>query len=76
MWAEWNESVPCSKTCGGGQKKMKREVTTPAKHGGKCEGGPTKDEDCNEQPCPGTFFSSIDVDIRLCSYHGGRRIAV
>ncbi|CAJ1355839.1 unnamed protein product [Effrenium voratum] len=48
-WSEWGE---CSKSCGGGQMEMSREVLEHALHGGAACTGPTKlTKSCNMEMC-------------------------
>ncbi|CAD5123995.1 DgyrCDS12301 [Dimorphilus gyrociliatus] len=53
-WTDWQETSPCSKSCGGGTKTFSRSCTNPApENGGKtCDGSDSKTEPCNESACP------------------------
>jgi len=51
---EWNAVQKCSKPCGGGMRKMRRQLIQPAAHGGiACPTSMQKWTSCNEQPCRG-----------------------
>ena len=56
-WSEWVDATPCSKTCGGGERRRERKCNKPAPaNGGKqCQGDNKKIVDCNSQPCTGTI---------------------
>ena len=49
------DTTPCSKTCGGGERRRERTCDNPAPaNGGKqCQGDNKKVIDCNSQPCTG-----------------------
>jgi hypothetical protein len=48
----WEDAGDCSLTCGGGQRKQKREVSQEALHGGEECPGLTQFVECNTQDCP------------------------
>ena len=49
---EWTEWENCSKTCGGGDQKRNRRVTTPGTGGGKACSSLAESRKCNKTPCP------------------------
>ena len=53
-WGEW-QIGDCSKTCGKGSRTRTRTKIVEEANGGKCEGGSTMQEPCDEQDCPGNF---------------------
>ena len=53
-WGEWQVG-DCSNTCGIGIRTTKRTKIVEEANGGKCEGGSTMQESCNEQDCLGNF---------------------
>ena len=50
-WGEW-EIGECSRSCGGGVKKLSRNKTVEELFT-ICEGNGSYEEDCNVQECPG-----------------------
>ncbi|MBU38166.1 MAG: hypothetical protein CMA59_01430, partial [Euryarchaeota archaeon] len=51
--SEWEDSGSCSLSCGTGQQKQVREITTHAAHGGaECPTDMEQFLPCNENPCP------------------------
>ena len=54
-WGEW-QIGDCSKTCGKGSRTRTRTKIVEEANGGKCEGGSTMQEPCEEQDCPGNFI--------------------
>ena len=54
QWGEWELVGECSKTCGGGVQKQKRDKLVFEKNGGACsDASPDQMEsvDCNTEPC-------------------------
>lgn len=53
-WSEWQNSGPCSKTCGGGIQQKVRTCTRPVPQcgGASCGSNNRTSVPCNEQPCP------------------------
>ena len=53
MWDQW-KTVECTKTCGGGEEFITRNIKTEAAHGGReCIGNSTIIQKCNVEECPG-----------------------
>ena len=52
-WSPWSGWSACTKTCGGGEQKRKRECTNPSPSNGgfKCVGAKYKERVCNLKPC-------------------------
>ena len=48
-WAVW---TLCTKTCGGGTQKHRREVASAARHGGKACGALEEARPCGQRKCP------------------------
>lgn len=58
QWSSWTEG-DCDATCGPGNKKYKREVKFPARHGGNpCGGDDEKSESCNAPDCTTTTVAT------------------
>merc|ERR1719451_51049 len=54
QWGEWELVGECSKTCGGGVQKQKRDKLVFEKNGGACsDASPDQMQsvDCNTEPC-------------------------
>jgi len=53
-WSAWHKEGNCSKSCGGGISKQRRECNSPSPaHGGaQCLGEATEHRECNTKPCP------------------------
>ncbi|CAD7953268.1 unnamed protein product [Amoebophrya sp. A120] len=50
---EWFDTSDCTLSCNGGQKMQRRNITTPADHGGTaCPTLLEQQVACNNQPCP------------------------
>merc|ERR1719393_154703 len=61
-WTPWANEGDCSKTCGGGKQKQKRNKSPNAAHGGAaCHGEPTKMVDCNDDDCPTTTTTTKET---------------
>ena len=55
-WGPYGVWSSCTKTCGGGEKKRTRLVSTPASNGGKeCLENATETIVCNEEACRGNY---------------------
>lgn len=53
LWKVWSDWTECTKTCGTGQRKRKREHLQLAQHGGRpCRGDSVGEGVCNTQICP------------------------
>ena len=65
-WGHWMGWTQCSANCGGGTRtRVRRCNYPPPSHGGKlCPGSETKEEPCNEEPCPGKP-QSLNFEITL-----------
>ncbi|KAI6231644.1 hypothetical protein M3Y95_00403700 [Aphelenchoides besseyi] len=51
-WTDWSEWSSCSKSCGRGRRKRRRECTNPKPIRGRfCEGAMVDSETCNPTPC-------------------------
>ncbi|KAI6240745.1 hypothetical protein M3Y99_00417700 [Aphelenchoides fujianensis] len=51
-WTAWSEWSPCSRTCGKGRRKRRRECTNPKPQRGRyCEGAMVDSESCNSGSC-------------------------
>ena len=55
VWDEW-ELGECSMPCGGGVRNGTRIKLVDEEYGGTCEGVAYKEEDCNMDPCPSTYY--------------------
>jgi len=52
-WGDWSAWSGCSRSCGGGVLKRRRQTTVAAAFGGSpCQGQPEVTEPCNTQGCP------------------------
>ena len=51
----------CSTTCGTGIQQFTRSKKLFEKYGGACDGNYTKDQECNQEECPGKRFLTIFV---------------
>jgi hypothetical protein len=49
--SKWENVNECSKPCGGGRIKQKREVTEEARNGGVCGYSLEREISCNSEPC-------------------------
>jgi len=64
QWGEWELVGECSKTCGGGVQKQKRDKLVFEKNGGFCsDASPDQMEsvDCNTNPCGGTGIGYAEI---------------
>ncbi|XP_066590076.1 A disintegrin and metalloproteinase with thrombospondin motifs 9-like isoform X2 [Prorops nasuta] len=70
QWSEWGQYYECSRTCGGGVQKKKRECNSPPpQHGGKyCVGEHVEYRSCNIEECP-TGSPSDFRDQQCASYN-------
>ena len=66
MWSAWDEWSSCSKTCDGGEKQRYRTCTNPKPKpsGRDCYGRNWEDEYCNQDACPVTSRSSINLLVK------------
>ena len=57
-WALWGRYLPCSWTCGGGERIRFRtcEYDPAAPHGAACPGKSVEATVCNNVTCPGTLL--------------------
>ena len=53
-WGSWSSYSPCSRTCGGGEKRRTRQCDNPAPSdgGAECSGPSNQIESCALQACP------------------------
>jgi len=66
QWGEWELVGECSKTCGGGVQKQKRDKLVFEKNGGACsDASPDQMEsvDCNTEPCVGDGTGIYSAEI-------------
>lgn len=54
LFAEWSDWSPCSKTCGGGERRRSREISILPQYGGRnCEGPSIELQECARHSCGG-----------------------
>jgi hypothetical protein len=51
-FTEWEKDGQCTNNCGDGKQKYTRKCIQPQYGGKECDGPLTKEEDCNNGPCP------------------------
>ena len=53
VWSEWEETVPCSMTCGYGHRVFTRACDAPAPRNGgsECDGETEKRVECGRPSC-------------------------
>ena len=57
QWGLWESWSDCSATCGEGQRQALRKVRVEKQYGGNsCSSESSKQESCNNGPCPGIFI--------------------
>jgi hypothetical protein len=52
QWDDWKPLTDCSVSCGGGTRKMYRNCVYQDYGGDVCEGPSTREETCENYPCP------------------------
>ena len=72
-WGQWADTTPCSKSCGGGSKNIRRDCNnpSPSNDGQLCEkrnGEQATQEllysqSCNTQNCPGICYVILPAVI-------------
>lgn len=61
-WSEWSQWTTCSRTCGNGRRKRKRECNNPKPHTGRfCQGKMVESELCNLGKCPDGKFLVLEA---------------
>lgn len=68
--SDWSDASPCSRTCGGGERKQVRHVIAPAENGGLCP-ALERTVKCNAQPCPVDCVVGEWTNASACSKHCG-----
>ena len=76
QWSSWRSSGTCSRTCGTGIQKYKRNKTVLAEYGGSCDGTDTKVEDCHLKDCPSKRVCMIEISATLIVYKSSSNISV
>ncbi|KRZ36996.1 A disintegrin and metalloproteinase with thrombospondin motifs gon-1, partial [Trichinella pseudospiralis] len=74
-WGEWKAWSECSRTCGGGIKRARRECDSPRPaNGGKyCVGERVRFRSCNTKECP---IDSPDFREVQCSEFNGKPVGI
>ena len=57
-WGDWSPWMPCSQTCGNGEKTRTRLCNNPSPQfgGDDCNGDDSESTPCNPSPCPSKDF--------------------
>jgi syndecan 4/thrombospondin 1 len=64
-WANWSNWSMCDVTCGNGTQVRTRSCTHPApEYGGtNCTGPHLQNQQCVREVCPGTYKTTIDINV-------------
>ena len=60
-WSNWGNYSICTVTCGNGTQIKTRTKNIEEEHGGSCPGLSQKDRQCSNVPCPGTYYTNINI---------------
>ena len=71
IWGEWASVGSCSRTCGEGTRTYSRKKLIVDAHGGKCQGNPTKVEQCKDKHCPINCVWGEWTSVGSCSKECG-----
>ncbi|CAD5229819.1 unnamed protein product [Bursaphelenchus okinawaensis] len=66
-WSQWSEWSSCSRSCGKGRRKRRRECDNPKPNRGKpCTGRLIETQTCNEHKCPLEIRIAPNATLNQC----------
>ena len=66
LWAQWTEEAACTKSCGGGTRRMRRNIVRNSSGNGlPCTGETNRTEDCNDFLCSDILAAIVVLSLLL-----------
>ena len=66
LWAQWTEEAACTKSCGGGTRRMRRNIVRNSSGNGlPCTGEAIRLDDCNDSLCSDVLAAIVVLSLLL-----------